>query len=173
MIKEISIRVLPQQASSETQLKEFLSSEYALNKSDIYSIRILKRSIDARKRQVMINLTLCIFINELPPENDTYDRITYRDVSRCPQVVIVGAGPAGLFAALRSIELGWRPIVVERGQDVHQRRKDIARITRENVVDSESNYCFGEGGAGAFSDGKLYTRSKKRGSVDRILSILC
>lgn len=172
MIKEISIRVLPQQAVSETGLKEFLSREFALNPKDIQAVKILKRSIDARKRQVFINLTVRIYLNELP-ENDMFRPIVYGDVSDKQQVIVVGAGPAGLFAALRLIELGMRPIVLERGKDVHQRRKDIARISREHIVDDESNYCFGEGGAGAFSDGKLYTRSKKRGSVDRILSILC
>ena len=172
MIKEISIRVLPQQAASETALKGFLAREFALNPKDIQAVRILKRSIDARKRQVIINLTVRIYLNELPP-NDMFSPIIYGDVSDKQQSIVVGAGPAGLFAALRLIELGMRPIVLERGKDVHQRRKDIARISREHKVDSESNYCFGEGGAGAFSDGKLYTRSKKRGSVDRILSILC
>ena len=172
MIKEISIRVLPQQAASETALKGFLAREFALNPKDIQAVRILKRSIDARKRQVIINLTVRIYLNELPP-NDMFSPIIYGDVSDRQQAIVVGAGPAGLFAALRLIELGMRPIVLERGKDVHQRRKDIARISREHKVDSESNYCFGEGGAGAFSDGKLYTRSKKRGSVDRILSILC
>ena len=172
MIKEISIRVLPQQAASETALKGFLAREFALNPKDIQAVRILKRSIDARKRQVIINLTVRIYLNELPP-NDMFSPIIYGDVSDKQQASVVGAGPAGLFAALRLIELGMRPIVLERGKDVHQRRKDIARISREHKVDSESNYCFGEGGAGAFSDGKLYTRSKKRGSVDRILSILC
>ena len=172
MIKEISIRVLPQQAASETALKGFLAREFALNPKDIQAVRILKRSIDARKRQVIINLTVRIYLNELPP-NDMFSPIIYGDVSDKQQAIVVGAGPAGLFAALRLIELGMRPIVLQRGKDVHQRRKDIARISREHKVDSESNYCFGEGGAGAFSDGKLYTRSKKRGSVDRILSILC
>ena len=132
----------------------------------------MKRSIDARKRQVFINLTVRIYINE-QPQDDLFIPISYGDVSDRQPAVVVGAGPAGLFAALRLIELGMRPIVLERGQDVHQRRKDIARISREHIVDNESNYCFGEGGAGAFSDGKLYTRSKKRGSVERILSILC
>lgn len=172
MIKEISIRLLPQQAASESGIKDFLSREFAINKKDIQAVRILKRSIDARKRQVFINLTVRIYINELP-QDDLFTPLTYGDVSDKASVVVVGAGPAGLFAALRLIELGMRPIVLERGQDVHQRRKDIARISREHIVDSESNYCFGEGGAGAFSDGKLYTRSKKRGSVERILSILC
>lgn len=172
MIKEISIRILPQQAATENGIKDFLGREYALNKNEIQAVRILKRSIDARKRQVFINLTVRIYINE-QPQDDLFTPISYGDVSDRQPAVVVGAGPAGLFAALRLIELGMRPIVLERGQDVHQRRKDIARISREHIVDNESNYCFGEGGAGAFSDGKLYTRSKKRGSVERILSILC
>ena len=172
MIKEISIRILPQQAATENGIKDFLGREYALNKNEIQAVRILKRSIDARKRQVFINLTVRIYINE-QPQDDLFIPISYGDVSDRQPAVVVGAGPAGLFAALRLIELGMRPIVLERGQDVHQRRKDIARISREHIVDNESNYCFGEGGAGAFSDGKLYTRSKKRGSVERILSILC
>lgn len=172
MIKEISIRILPQQAATENGIKDFLGREYALNKNEIQAVRILKRSIDARKRQVFINLTVRIYINE-QPQDDLFIPISYGDVSDRQPAVVVGAGPAGLFAALRLIELGMHPIVLERGQDVHQRRKDIARISREHIVDNESNYCFGEGGAGAFSDGKLYTRSKKRGSVERILSILC
>ncbi|HIT82455.1 MAG TPA: FAD-binding protein [Candidatus Caccoplasma merdavium] len=172
MVKEISIRILPQQAATENGIKDFLGREYALNKNEIQAVRILKRSIDARKRQVFINLTVRIYINE-QPQDDLFTPISYGDVSDRQPAVVVGAGPAGLFAALRLIELGMRPIVLERGQDVHQRRKDIARISREHIVDNESNYCFGEGGAGAFSDGKLYTRSKKRGSVERILSILC
>ena len=172
MVKEISIRILPQQAATENGIKDFLGREYALNKNEIQAVRILKRSIDARKRQVFINLTVRIYINE-QPQDDLFIPISYGDVSDRQPAVVVGAGPAGLFAALRLIELGMRPIVLERGQDVHQRRKDIARISREHIVDNESNYCFGEGGAGAFSDGKLYTRSKKRGSVERILSILC
>lgn len=172
MVKEISIRILPQQAATENGIKDFLGREYALNKNEIQAVRILKRSIDARKRQVFINLTVRIYINE-QPQDDLFTPISYGDVSDRQPAVVVGAGPAGLFAALRLIELGMRPIVLERGQDVHQRRKDIARISRQHIVDNESNYCFGEGGAGAFSDGKLYTRSKKRGSVERILSILC
>ena len=133
MIKEISIRVLPQQAASETALKGFLAREFALNPKDIQAVRILKRSIDARKRQVIINLTVRIYLNELPP-NDMFSPIIYGDVSDKQQAIVVGAGPAGLFAALRLIELGMRPIVLERGKDVHQRRKDIARISREHKV---------------------------------------
>ena len=172
MIQELALRLLPCQAASETALREFLVREYALDRKDIEAVRILKRSIDARKRQVMVNLSVRVYVNE-KPQDDIYQRIEYQNVASKPAVVVVGAGPAGLFAALRLIELGLKPVVLERGQDVHTRRKDIARISREHLVNSESNYCFGEGGAGAFSDGKLYTRSKKRGSVERVLNILC
>ena len=172
MIQELALRLLPCQAASETALREFLVREYALDRKAIEAVRVLKRSIDARKRQVMVNLSVCVYVNE-KPQDDIYQRIEYQNVASKPAVVVVGAGPAGLFAALRLIELGLKPVVLERGQDVHTRRKDIARISREHLVNSESNYCFGEGGAGAFSDGKLYTRSKKRGSVERILNILC
>ena len=172
MIKELKIRVLPKQASSEYNITQAVSQEYAIDLSSIKAIRVLKRSIDARQRQVMINMQLKVYINEIPTD-DEYIHTYYGDVSDKSPVIIVGAGPAGLFAALRLIELGRRPIIIERGKNVHERRKDIARISREQIVNSESNYSFGEGGAGAFSDGKLYTRSKKRGSVDRILNIFC
>ena len=172
MIKELKIRVLPKQASSEYNIIQAVSQEYAIDLSSIKAIRVLKRSIDARQRQVMINMQLKVYINEIPTD-DEYIHTYYGDVSDKSPVIIVGAGPAGLFAALRLIELGRRPIIIERGKNVHERRKDIARISREQIVNSESNYSFGEGGAGAFSDGKLYTRSKKRGSVDRILNIFC
>ncbi|MGL4993503.1 MAG: NAD(P)/FAD-dependent oxidoreductase [Bacteroidales bacterium] len=172
MIKELQLRVLPKIAASEDALIEYLSKEHSIAIKDIKAVRILKRSIDARQRQVMINLKVNMFINELP-SNEEFVSIEYRDVSSAPSVIVVGAGPAGLFAALRLIEAGLRPIVVERGKPVAERKRDIALISREHSVDPESNYSFGEGGAGAFSDGKLYTRSKKRGSVDRVLNILC
>ena len=119
-----------------------------------------------------LKLTVEAYVNEMPPQLD-FEPVSYQDVSRAPRVVVVGAGPGGLFAALRLIELGKRPVVLERGKDVHERRKDIDLISREHKVDAESNYSFGEGGAGAFSDGKLYTRSKKRGNVDKILRVFC
>ena len=172
MIKDLSIRLLPRQAASESSIKDFVCREYALNPREVEAVSVLKRSIDARKRQVMVNLTIRIYINEKPAEG-LFRPIQDLHVADRPEAIVVGAGPAGFFAALRLIELGMRPVVLERGQDVHQRRKDIARISREHIVNDESNYCFGEGGAGAFSDGKLYTRSKKRGSVERILAILC
>lgn len=172
MIKELQLRVLPEQAASEDLLRQVVARETGENILSITAVRVLKRSIDARQRTIFVNLRLRVFLNE-QPEEDSFAAVDYKDVSGAPTVVIVGAGPAGLFAALRAIELGLRPVVVERGKDVHTRKKDIALISREHRVDPESNYSFGEGGAGAFSDGKLYTRSKKRGSVDKILQVFC
>ncbi|MDR2474080.1 MAG: FAD-dependent monooxygenase [Tannerella sp.] len=172
MIKEISLRVLPQEAVNEASMKAAVCRELSLSRSDVTAVRVIKRSIDARQRQVYINLTFRVFINEEPPTNE-FQHIEYQDVSRCKPIIIVGAGPCGLFAALKLLELGMKPIVIERGKDVHERKKDIAQISRSHSVNPESNYCFGEGGAGAYSDGKLFTRSKKRGSVERILNIFC
>lgn len=172
MIQEYQIRVLPEQAASEQAVKEFLVADKGLDARSVTHVRVLKRSIDARQKRVMVNLKVRIYIGE-QPEDDEYVRTEYRNVEGCPQAVVVGAGPGGLFAALRLIELGVRPVVVERGKDVHARRADIAQISRSHTVDPESNYSFGEGGAGAFSDGKLYTRSKKRGSVEKILNVFC
>lgn len=172
MIQEYQLRVLPQVAANEQRLIEFLTEEKGLSASEITATRILKRSVDARQRTIFVNLTVRVYINEMPAD-DEFQRTRYGNVADKPQVIVVGAGPGGLFAALRLIELGLRPIVVERGKDVHQRRKDIAMISREHSVNPESNYSFGEGGAGAFSDGKLYTRSKKRGNVDKILNVFC
>lgn len=172
MIKEIQLRVEPQFAYNEQVLKETVSRECALDKRTINAVRVLKKSIDARQRIIYVNLTLRVFINEQPPQNE-YTSIDYQIVDDRPQVIVVGAGPGGLFAALRLIELGYRPIVVERGKNVHERKVDIADITKTHKVNPESNYSFGEGGAGAYSDGKLYTRSKKRGNTDRILNIFC
>ena len=172
MIKELQLRLLPEQAANEQALKQAVCRETGDTLSGVRAVRILKRSIDARQRTIYINIKLRAFINE-EPEAPEYPLTEYGDVSGGKPVIVVGAGPAGLFAALRLIELGLRPIVIERGKNVHDRKKDIALISREHKVNSESNYCFGEGGAGAYSDGKLYTRSKKRGSVERILHLFC
>ena len=172
MIQELQLRILPEQAASEQSIKQYVAREKGLDARTIKAVRTLKRSIDARQRTIFVNLTVRIYINELPTD-DEYVETYYPMVDEGPEVIVVGAGPGGLFAALRLIELGCRPIVVERGKDVHTRKRDIARISREHTVDSESNYSFGEGGAGAYSDGKLYTRSKKRGSVEKILNVFC
>ncbi len=172
MTEEYQLRILPEQAADEERIKRYISQEKGLDERTIKSVRILKRSIDARQRTIYVNLTVRAYINEYPQE-DTFQRVDYRAVDGKPQVIVVGAGPGGLFAALRLIELGLRPVVVERGKDVHERKKDIALITRQHKVDPESNYSFGEGGAGAYSDGKLYTRSKKRGNVEKILNVFC
>ena len=172
MIQEYQIRVLPQIAASESGIKEFLETDKGLDARSVNHVKVLKRSIDARQSTIYVNLKVRVYINE-EPEDEDFIRTEYRNVEGCPQVVIVGAGPGGLFAALRLIELGVKPVIVERGKDVHKRRVDIAKISREQTVDSESNYSFGEGGAGAYSDGKLYTRSKKRGNVEKILNVFC
>lgn len=172
MVQEYQIRVQPQIAYNEQDLASYLSKEKGFDIRTINRVRILRRSIDARQRQVMVNLKVRVYINELP-QDDEYQRVEYPDVSDAPQVIVVGAGPGGLFGALHLIELGYRPVIVERGKDVRERKKDMAAISRNQCVDPESNYCFGEGGAGAYSDGKLYTRSKKRGSVEKILNVFC
>ena len=172
MIQEYQIRVLPEQAASEDSIKQYVSRDKGMDIRTIWAVRVLKRSVDARQRTIYVNLKVRLYINE-EPSDDEYTKTEYPNVEGKPQAIVVGAGPGGLFAALRLIELGIRPVVVERGKDVHERRKDIANITREQKVNPESNYSFGEGGAGAFSDGKLYTRSKKRGNVEKILSVFC
>ena len=172
MTNEYQIRVVPEVAAQDDRLKAWLADEYGFDVRTICGVRILKRSIDARQRQIYVNLKVRVYVNE-QPHDDEYVRTEYPNVEGKPQVIVVGAGPGGLFAALRLIELGLRPIVLERGKNVHDRKKDLANITKTQKVDPESNYCFGEGGAGAYSDGKLYTRSKKRGNTDKILNVFC
>ena len=172
MTNEYQLRVLPQVAASADALRKYVADEYGLALGALKAVRILKRSIDARQRTIFVNLKVRAYVNEMPAE-DEFEPVDYQDVSHRPQVIVVGAGPGGLFAALRLIELGYRPIVLERGKDVHERKKDLANISRTQQVDGESNYCFGEGGAGAYSDGKLYTRSKKRGNTEKILRVFC
>ena len=172
MIEEYQIRILPEQAASEEGIKRYLSKEKGIDVRTLNQVRVLKRSIDARQRTIYVNLKVRAYINEFA-QDDQYTHTEYPDVSSRPRVVVVGEGPGGLFASLRLIELGYRPVVLERGKDVRERKKDLSNITKTQKVDAESNYCFGEGGAGAYSDGKLYTRSKKRGSVDKILNVFC
>ena len=172
MTQEYQIRVSPQVASQEEHIKRYIAEEYGFDVRTVTGVRILKRSIDARQRTIFVNLKVRVYVNEMPAD-DAYVHTDYPNVEGRQQVIVVGAGPGGLFAALRLIELGFRPIVLERGKDVHERKKDLSAITKTQRVNEESNYCFGEGGAGAYSDGKLYTRSKKRGSVDKILNVFC
>jgi uncharacterized FAD-dependent dehydrogenase len=142
-----------------------------IGEKEVSFTRVVKRSVDARKKDIRINLTVEVFSGNDPmPSINPYNPI---NVSNRKEVIIVGAGPAGIFAALRLTELGLKPVILERGRDVSSRKKDIARISREHIVDPDSNYCFGEGGAGTYSDGKLYTRSKKRGDNTRVLELLC
>lgn len=172
MIQEYQLRILPEIAAQEQTLKAYLGKEQGINPKEITAIRVLKRSIDARQRILYVNLKVRVYINEVPTD-DEYTHTLYNKVEGRPQVIVVGAGPGGLFAALRLIELGLRPIIVERGKDVRERKKDLTLISREHLVNPESNYSFGEGGAGAYSDGKLYTRSKKRGNTDKIMHVFC
>lgn len=172
MLKQVQINLAPSAAADEAAVKKISASLAGIDQKEITSIRVVKRSVDARKKNIRVNLTVDVFsggeealpyINPFIPQN----------VTNKQEVIIVGAGPAGLFAALRLIELGIRPVIIERGRDVSTRKKDIALISREQIVNPESNYCFGEGGAGTYSDGKLYTRSKKRGDNNRVQELLC
>lgn len=171
MQKKIALRMLPSEAGSESLIKDRIVAHAGISDGQVSGFHILKRSVDARGRQVWINLTLNAFINE-PFRQRTLQSFRFKDVSRAlKKTVIIGAGPAGLFAALQLIEKGIRPIVLERGKDVRARRRDLAILNKEGIVNAESNYCFGEGGAGTYSDGKLYTRSNKRGDINRILNL--
>lgn len=172
MTEELQFRVDPRTAVNDMLLRQVVSTRLDVDANHISEVRIIRRSIDARQRRVMVNLTVRVFIDEMPTQIERNpDRLPTLP-AEAPQAIVVGAGPAGLFAALRLIELGVKPVLLERGRDVDSRRRDVASIARENLIDPDSNYCFGEGGAGAFSDGKLFTRSKKRGPVDEILRIL-
>ncbi len=172
-IKEVQLRVDPATAASELKLKGLVSTQLQIDANRITSLRITRRSIDARQRRVMVLLTVRVTL-DIPPATDSLcEPRRFEPVAAdAPEAIVVGAGPAGLFAALRLIQLGVRPVLIERGKDVDSRRKDMAEIARSGKVDPDSNYCFGEGGAGTYSDGKLYTRSKKRGDTQDILHIL-
>ena len=172
MIHEYQIRVLPSQAASEQTIKDYIAHDRGIDIRTISGVRVLRRSIDARQRTVFVNLSVRVYVNEMP-QDDAYRHTDYHDVSEGRQVIVVGEGPGGLFASLRLIELGLRPVVLERGKNVRERKLDLSLITKTQKVDEESNYCFGEGGAGAYSDGKLYTRSKKRGNTEKILNVFC
>ncbi|EOG6914872.1 NAD(P)/FAD-dependent oxidoreductase [Flavobacterium psychrophilum] len=172
MPKELLLQVTPEIAANENLLKDYLSKQIKVSAKDVQHVSILKRSIDARQKAIKINLKVNIF---LQGENFVEQKIVlpeYKEVSNSQEVIVVGAGPAGLFAALQLIELGLKPILIERGKDVRGRRRDLKAINVDHLVNEDSNYCFGEGGAGTYSDGKLYTRSKKRGDIDRILKLL-
>lgn len=172
MTHDFQLRLLPEQAASEASIKKYIAEEKGIPQKGITHVEVTRRSIDARQRTIYVNLTVRVYENEQPPK-DLFTPVSYPKVDGKREVIVVGAGPGGLFAALRLIELGVKPVVVERGKDVHSRRRDVSRISTEQKVDPESNYCFGEGGAGAFSDGKLFTRSKKRGNVEKILQVFC
>ncbi|BDU23522.1 FAD-dependent protein [Flavobacterium sp. GSB-24] len=172
MPKELLLQVTPEIAANESLLKDHLSRQIKVSTTEIQHVSILKRSIDARQKAIKINLKVLIYLKGEPFQETKIELPRYKDVSNAQEVIVVGAGPAGLFAALQLIELGLKPIVLERGKDVRGRRRDLKAINREHIVNEDSNYCFGEGGAGTYSDGKLYTRSKKRGDVTRILELL-
>jgi uncharacterized FAD-dependent dehydrogenase len=171
MPKTVELVLLPEEASNELLIKNHCARNLSVSLASITSVQILKRSIDARSRQVKIRLLVNVYINEIPHET-IFSKEQYKNINDQEPVLIIGAGPAGLFAALRLIELGLKPIIIERGKDVRQRRRDLALINKEHIINPNSNYCFGEGGAGTYSDGKLYTRSTKRGDVNRILNTL-
>ena len=172
MRKQLTLRLKPSEAASDDLIKQIISSTVSRKISSVSGFHILKKSIDARGRQVYINLTLEAFIDE-PFQRQEPVSFSFRDVSRATErIIIIGAGPAGLFAALKLIESGIKPIILERGKEVRARRRDLAILNKEGIINPESNYCFGEGGAGTYSDGKLYTRSTKRGDVNYILNLL-
>lgn len=173
MLQQLQLRVRPETAGDSLRLQIEVSTMLDVDVNRIKRVDIIRRSIDARQRQVIVNLTVNVHIDEIDDSAAIASPVEYKPLpSDAPHAIVVGAGPAGLFAALQLIELGIKPIVLERGKDVDSRRTDLANISREGKVDPDSNYCFGEGGAGAYSDGKLYTRSKKRGSVEKILNVL-
>ena len=171
MVKEIQLRVNLIEEKKENILLFKASKQLGVDKNEISAVKVLRKSIDARKKDIIFNYKVAVYINEQVPEKSDYI-FEYKDVSNAKEIHIVGFGPAGMYAALRCIELGYKPIILERGKNVQNRRRDIKAINRDHIVDEDSNYCFGEGGAGTYSDGKLYTRSLKRGDVRRIFENL-
>lgn len=170
MIKDITLLLLPQDAGNDTIIKQEIANHLGFAPKRITGYKLMRRSIDARSKTPRIQLQIKVFIDEVPLL-DTPFLPQFQNVSNAPEVVIIGAGPAGIFAAIKLIELGFKPIILERGKDVRSRRRDLAAMNKQGIVNPESNYCFGEGGAGTYSDGKLYTRSTKRGDVKRILQL--
>ena len=170
MIKDIDLTLTPQEAFEERTIKKKAASKCGLSFTKVTGVKILRKSIDARRVEIKINLRVRLFVGE--EVKNTWNPVSFPDVSSSPSCIVVGMGPAGLFAALTLIEKGMRPIVLERGKDVHERKRDCALLCTKGELDTESNYVYGEGGAGAYSDGKLYTRSVKRGDVTKVLSLL-
>jgi uncharacterized protein len=171
MQQKISLKLLPSEATDESAVRKLIANNTGKKTSSVSGYHILKQSIDARAKAIWVNLTVNVFIDE-PFLQREIQSFNFKDVSKAAKkVVIIGAGPAGLFAALHLLELGIKPIILERGKDVRSRRRDLAILNKEGIINPESNYCFGEGGAGTYSDGKLYTRSNKRGDIDRILNL--
>ncbi|MDG1743330.1 MAG: FAD-dependent oxidoreductase [Polaribacter sp.] len=171
MVKEIQLRINLVEELKEDILLQKASKQLGVDKNEISAVKVLRKSIDARKKDILFNYKVAVYIDEKPPGNSDYV-FDYKDVSNAKEIHIIGFGPAGMYAALRCIELGYKPIVLERGKNVQNRRRDIKAINQDHIVNNNSNYCFGEGGAGTYSDGKLYTRSLKRGDVRRIFENL-
>jgi hypothetical protein len=171
MVKEIQLRVQLKEEKLNDILLKKAARYLSIHPNTISGIKVLRKSIDARKKDVVFNYKVAVYINEAVPEQSEY-QFEYKDVSKAKKVHIVGFGPAGMYAALRCLELGIKPIVLERGKNVQDRRRDLKAINQDHFVNEDSNYCFGEGGAGTYSDGKLYTRSLKRGDVRKIFENL-
>jgi hypothetical protein len=171
MAKELLLQVAPEIAANEHLLKEHIAKLERISSVEIQHVAILKRSIDARQKSIKINLKVTVFFQGETVVERTIELPDFKDVSKAQEVIVVGAGPAGLFAALQLIELGLKPIVLERGKNIQERRRDLKAINIDHIVHEDSNYCYGEGGAGTYSDGKLYTRSKKRGDIARVLEL--
>ena len=172
MPQELQLQVSPEIAANESLINEYVAKLVRVSTKVVHKVVILKRSIDARQKAVKVNLKVAVYLIDEKYIEQKIELPNYKHVSNAQEIIIIGAGPAGLFAALQLIELGLKPIIIERGKDVRGRRRDLKAINLDHIVNEDSNYCFGEGGAGTYSDGKLYTRSKKRGDVDRILQLL-